>query len=590
MKILSLRAIVNALSNVRYPALYVALAGLVVSAAFSFVAYPYLANPYHLVLDPDHHGNLGYGLWKYHTFSYFPEHEPTVERGPLYPLFIALLLIVTRDWWPYCVQLGQCILFSLICLMVFWTSKTLWDKRIAFLTAALCVVHPLMLWYTSRIWIETMATFLFTALVASILYFSLRPTLLRGVLVGCVLGLSALCKSTFLAYVFVVPVVLLCLPPRKMRLRSALTVSIVALILVLPWSVRNWRLTGKFIPVHGRLGFNLQVGDGLIENISKSPFSLVGLYAISMEKMAAVESRIPADLSKHEREILLDSILLRDSMTRYREHPGFLLKKMLLNSWLFWTLGEMPRKTLVLSLLLVPLAGLFAVSAIVTGRRGQLRTIRGVHISLVVVYYLMHLPVEAIARYSVVLVPTMLIYAVGTTLESVFKAEKHSSRGNTEAILPPGARTKALLAPTESGFAQMVRFGVAGAVATVGDYAVLLGLYTLAHVSRPLAVAAGYGVGLIICYVLSIVWIFPHRTIQDRRIEFTIFMVIGVVGLVLTEVVVHVSMMIISQPAAAAHLSDTMQLSVAKFVSVVLVFFFNFGVRKAILFMPPKAS
>ena len=155
----------------------------------------------------------------------------------------------------------------------------------------------------------------------------------------------------------------------------------------------------------------------------------------------------------------------------------------------------------------------------------------------------------------------------------------------------PRTGVQTLLTPTESGFQQLVRFGLAGAVATVADYAVLLILFALAHVWRPLAVGAGYGVGLAVCYLFSIYCIFPHRTIADKRLEFTLFMVIGVVGLGLTEVIVDVGVLLLEmQRTTAVHLNDAARLAVAKFVAVALVFFFNFGVRKAILFRPPKSS
>ena len=150
-------------------------------------------------------------------------------------------------------------------------------------------------------------------------------------------------------------------------------------------------------------------------------------------------------------------------------------------------------------------------------------------------------------------------------------------------------RVQTLLTPTESGLQQLIRFGLAGAVATVADYAVLLSLFAWAHVCRPLSVGAGYGVGLVVCYVFSIYWIFPHRNIADRRLEFILFVIIGVVGLGLTEVIVHMGVLLLeTQRAAAMYLSDTTRLAVAKFVSVVLVFFFIFGARKATLFKPPK--
>ena len=159
---------------------------------------------------------------------------------------------------------------------------------------------------------------------------------------------------------------------------------------------------------------------------------------------------------------------------------------------------------------------------------------------------------------------------------------------NAETTTAPLTRAQVLLKPPESGLRQMIRFALVGAVATVFDYAVLLILYDVFHVSQWISVAAGYGVGLIVCYIFSIVWVFPYRSISNKRVEFALFMIIGVVGLVLTEIVVEVTLRIMSlMPSLTASLSGAMRISAAKLIAIIIVFFFNFWARKATMFRHP---
>ena len=152
----------------------------------------------------------------------------------------------------------------------------------------------------------------------------------------------------------------------------------------------------------------------------------------------------------------------------------------------------------------------------------------------------------------------------------------------------PTSRARTLWQPTESGFWQMIRFAMVGAVATVVDYAVLLSLYEYLHVSHIPAVAAGYAAGLLVCYVLSIAWIFPHRNITDKRVEFAVFMIIGAIGLVLTEIVVDVTLRLMDlSPGLSARMTGTTRIIVAKMIAIVIVFFFNFWARKAVMFRHP---
>lgn len=176
-------------------------------------------------------------------------------------------------------------------------------------------------------------------------------------------------------------------------------------------------------------------------------------------------------------------------------------------------------------------------------------------------------------------------------------------------------RVQALLRPTHSGFWQFVRFGMVGVVATVVDTAVMLCAYTRLHQSEDISVAAGYSFGLIICYVLSIVWIFPSRNVKDKRVEFAVFMLIGAVGYVLTALVVKVGLMLMGMlsPATTGRMvsavgellgvlhvvrsvpangrfEGAVLLAIAKGLAIVLVFFFNFWSRKVFLFSQRAAK
>jgi 4-amino-4-deoxy-L-arabinose transferase-like glycosyltransferase len=392
-----------------------ALTALVIAAVFSFGVSPGISVSHHVVLDPDQHGSLAYGILKNHSFSYYPDPQPTVERGPAYPALIALVLVISNGWWPYSVQAAQCVMAALTCLMAYWVSRALWSRRAAAFVALAVAVHPMLVWYTSRIWIETTAAFLFTSIVAASLSLALRPNAARATLLGVVLAAGSLCKGTFLIFVPLVPA-LLYWSMGKQQLRSLAVVFATAVALISPWTFRNWMLTGEFIPVHARAGFNVRVGDELVTHYASSPFGLAKLWDVSTGEIFATRSTLTRQ-PRWQRELRLDAILAEQSRDMYRRHPWFLLKKTALNAWMFWTLGETKSKSTVISLLLLPLFVLFIRTWIVVWRTGGCRTIRGVHIAMVLAYYAVHLPVEAIARYSVVLLPTMLVYSLAPIAE-----------------------------------------------------------------------------------------------------------------------------------------------------------------------------
>ncbi|HEX2166016.1 MAG TPA: glycosyltransferase family 39 protein [Longimicrobiales bacterium] len=206
------RAITVTLASARRvlsPQLAVFLLAVVCSLGFSFIIYPAIASPQNAVLDPDRYGALGFGLWHHGTLSYYPDPQPTLDRGPIYPAVIAVILWLSGGVWPQSLQAAQAVFFGLTSVLVFYIGEKVWGRRTAMAAAALTTVHPFLLWYTSRVWIETLATLLFTALAASLVFFHERPGIRRGMLVGAVAGVATLCKATFLPFLLFVPMVLL---------------------------------------------------------------------------------------------------------------------------------------------------------------------------------------------------------------------------------------------------------------------------------------------------------------------------------------------------------------------------------------------
>jgi 4-amino-4-deoxy-L-arabinose transferase-like glycosyltransferase len=391
---------------------YIALIASSLSLIFTFVVYPMLANSSHAVLDPDWHGPLGFGIWKLHSFSYYPSSEPASARGPLYPALIAGMLAVTNGWWPYSVQLAQCVIFGLLCALVFSITKVLWNRSLAVLACGLCAIHPFLIWYTSRIWIETLMIFLFTALIGSIVHLKQRPTYWRALLVGLILGLSVLAKSIYLPFLVLTPLLLLLPPGGGLRPALAAIVLVSGFLVVTPWIIRNGRVTGIYAPVVGGSGFTLHHGNDFIEDFRSVPFSISGLFPLSVARMKAEPVMLPPTATRLQRQNLLDAAWGRSAIAKLMHSPGFLLKKITCNLFLFWTFSDTAIKSICVAALQLPLVTLFAISLLL--RRRQINNdALWICAALIALFYCAHLPTLALARYSVVLVPSMLMICVG---------------------------------------------------------------------------------------------------------------------------------------------------------------------------------
>lgn len=130
-----------------------------------------------------------------------------------------------------------------------------------------------------------------------------------------------------------------------------------------------------------------------------------------------------------------------------------------------------------------------------------------------------------------------------------------------------------LLSRTNSTVLQAMRYIVVGGTAFVVDFGLLALLVEVSNISVSIAVVPAFIAGLLVNYLLSIRWVFASRNITNRRIEFTIFAIIGVVGLLINELSIW-----------SIHFGLGYHWAYSKIVATVLVLIWNFGMRKVLLF------
>jgi 4-amino-4-deoxy-L-arabinose transferase-like glycosyltransferase len=419
--------------------LLILILSLTTSLIFTFTIYPALEKPLDIPLDIDKHGLMGKGLYEFGTFSYYPDSDPSIARGPVYPALIALCLFLSNNSYPVSIQIAQCILFAGTSLLVYSIGFSLWGNIQGFIAGIICSIHPYLIWFTSRIYVEVFGTFLFTLLVALLIYFSLKPSFFKALLVGCLISVATLTKTTFLPFIFIIPLFLVVsrtiIESQKKRIFYSLAIFISSLLMLFPWTLRNWNLTHHFIPVQVLFGYNLQIGDGFFEIYDNSHLSWkerlkkawIESYKNNVlpieEKIIKTKPR--AHLS--EREWDLEEIAREKSFHHYLENPLFLVKKVLYNSIGFWFAAPTLNRSILLVILQTPLLILFLCKTVTIFTNHIFSSIQGLHIILVWSYYFFHLPVLPGGRFSVVLIPTMIAYSI-SLLAFAISQKRYSSK------------------------------------------------------------------------------------------------------------------------------------------------------------------
>lgn len=120
---------------------------------------------------------------------------------------------------------------------------------------------------------------------------------------------------------------------------------------------------------------------------------------------------------------------------------------------------------------------------------------------------------------------------------------------------------------------QFFKYVFVGGIAYCVDFGSLFFLTEVVKIHYLLSAAIAFILGLLTNYALSILWVFPKRALANKRVEFFIFSIIGLVGLGLNEVIIWFFTEFVH-----------FHYLISKILSTVVVFFWNFVARKKILF------
>lgn len=122
-------------------------------------------------------------------------------------------------------------------------------------------------------------------------------------------------------------------------------------------------------------------------------------------------------------------------------------------------------------------------------------------------------------------------------------------------------------------FQELYRYTFVGAVAFGFDFGALFVLTHFLGIHYLVSAGIAFFLGLSVNYVLSIKWVFDTHSIQDKRMEFLLFALIGLAGLGLNELLIW----IFTEIARFHYLAS-------KIISTVFVYLWNFFARKYSLF------
>lgn len=126
---------------------------------------------------------------------------------------------------------------------------------------------------------------------------------------------------------------------------------------------------------------------------------------------------------------------------------------------------------------------------------------------------------------------------------------------------------------TTNPYLQFFRYGFVSLAALAVDFGGLILLKEVLGLNYIAAATISFVAGLITNYLLSKSWVFSSSRLDSPVVEFLLFTGVGIVGLVLNDVILWLM---------TSHFG--LYYIASKLVATAVVFFWNFGARKILIF------
>jgi putative flippase GtrA len=124
---------------------------------------------------------------------------------------------------------------------------------------------------------------------------------------------------------------------------------------------------------------------------------------------------------------------------------------------------------------------------------------------------------------------------------------------------------------------ELVGYALASGAALAVDMAILASLVKLAHWPYLLAASLSFFSGATVAYLLSVKFVFRHRQVGKRPLEFSYFVGLGLLGLAVNAATLFVAVS-----------GAGLDLMLAKLLAAAATFLTNFTVRRQMLFAPAR--
>jgi hypothetical protein len=395
------------------------IAAVLIKICLLFIALPAIEtrypDEYQMRNAPDKYAAIAANVAAGNGYRASPETAPTMTREPGFVLFLALLF-VTAGQSLWVVNAANVLLSLVTVLLIIKVGKEIELPPLAIWTAPFFyLLHPAILVSESRAGFEIF----FITLVMASLYFLIRlkktGMVYYAIPCGIFLGYGSITRGTFLIF-GLLSMIFLLLSSRYRTKETMVNIGVLFIIFSLPitaWAVRNWHISGEVVLTNTVVGDVLYQGLHVELNDKNRDYHLIYSEASAVQSKVNIELGIPYKRGFFEEyydprdEIRHSKAMKEIVFSTYMETPTLLLKAMTNNFFRLWFLGRTQKATLLNIVIMTPLLllAVYGMGLAIRDRRPV-----GLILLFTATLILAHLPVIALARHHVPLIPAFALF------------------------------------------------------------------------------------------------------------------------------------------------------------------------------------
>lgn len=185
------------------------------------------------------------------------------------------------------------------------------------------------------------------------------------------------------------------------------------IVIMMPWVIRNYLLSGYFVPTTTLVGSFAHEGLFASKNGPiKGDFSNIGKMASKQRAEMAEKLGLQFKDAWHKHfynvrdEVAFNKSIFSEVVREYINQPTLFLKTIFNNSWRFWFQGMTEIANRLNLIFMIPFLTIF-IFGIFFAIKQKIDIFPA--LLLIIYYYSIHLPLQGLTRYHVPIIPLMTI-------------------------------------------------------------------------------------------------------------------------------------------------------------------------------------